>query len=177
MRLFLVFLISLLFGSYCSAEEIILGRIISIDRDKGAVAMEVVDGPDDMRDDAGQKPKVIMLEQKALADDIRENTLVRVWGNVDKGTGRFSASKSYFTDSRGKGQGGNSGGEMGAGQHDATGVRQRIGRGSGAGGSHGSGFGGGSSHGSGSGGGSSGGSGGSDGGEGGGGGRGGQGGR
>jgi hypothetical protein len=142
MRLFLVFLISLMCGSYCCAEEIVLGRVISIDRDKESVAMEVLDAPDDLRDDSGQQPKVLMLDRKALPEDIRENTLVRVWGSVDKGTGRFSASKSYLNDSRSRGPGGQSP-DMGAGQHDTTGVRQRLGKGSGGGSRSGGGYGGG----------------------------------
>ncbi len=81
MRLFLVFLISLLCISYCSAEELILGRVISIDQDKGTVQMEVVDGPADLRDDAGQKPKVITIERTALPKNTQQNALVRVWGS------------------------------------------------------------------------------------------------
>lgn len=145
MRLFLIFLISLLCGSYCCAEDIILGRVMSLDPQKDSVVMEVLDGPADMRDASGQKPTTITLERKALPKDVRENAIVRVWGSVDKVTGRFSAAQSYLNDSRGQGPGGQSG-NMGASPQDTTGVRQRLGKVSGGGGYGGrGGFGGGGS--------------------------------
>ena len=142
MRLFLAFLIFVLCGQYCSAEELVLGRVVSIDQEKGTVAMEVVDGPADLRADSGEKQKVITLERSVLPTDTRVNSLVRMWGTVDKRTSRFIAAKTHVSDGGGSGQGGRSG-IQGAGSQDATGVRNRLGKGSaGSGRSGGSGYGG-----------------------------------
>lgn len=99
--------------------------------------MEVLEGPPDMRDGSGRAPEVITLDRKALPEDIRENTVVRVWGTVNESTGQFTAQPLDSDDLPGRRPGGRAGNGFGEPQ-DATGVRQRIGKGSGRGnGGHG----------------------------------------
>ena len=138
MRIVLVFLIAAFCcAGRCGAEELVLGRVVSIDKDAGTVSMEVVDGPAGMQGDSGDQQKIVTVDRKSLPADIRMNKIVRIWGSVDSKTGRFTAA-SPGGDAAGRGQAGMSGMQE-TGPQDTTGVRNRIGRGSAGNSGHGSG--------------------------------------
>ena len=79
------------------ADEYVLGRVLSIDRNRGTVAVEVLDGADDrMKKDRGrvrpphngsargpQSPRVIIIDRRLLPNTITVNSTVRIHGAVD----------------------------------------------------------------------------------------------
>src|SRR5512139_4063207 len=81
-----------------SADEYVLGRVVSIDRSRGTVAVEVLDGNADlMRTDRGRArppgndprrrpqspPAVIIIDRHLLPDTITLNSTVRIRGSFD----------------------------------------------------------------------------------------------
>jgi len=148
MRTILVFL-TVLFGLsayHVLADELVLGRVLSVDQDHGTVAIEVLDGPDELmkRDRGGlyppamnslsgpkTVPPVVTIIRRLLPDDIRVNSMVRIWGSYDKSSGQFNPRSSHDTDAP-------VGANSYMGHHDdMTGVRNRIKRGGMPGGMHG----------------------------------------
>jgi hypothetical protein len=139
MRVILVFLILCLCAGRSFAEELIMGRVVSIDTRSGTVALEVLDGPDKLMQEmkkAGSQASRITIDRKALPGPVTENSVVRVWGTFDENSREFHPVRAYAGDNNSSGAGGPQG-KTGYGRtNDLTGVRQRIGRG--AGGSRGS---------------------------------------
>lgn len=123
MRIFLVLLISLLCSATSFAADLLLGRVVAITDD--SVRLEVLDGPPGILSAPGQGPTLVTVDRGALRGDIRENELVRMWGTIDTGTGRFSATRPPARPGRGSGPGAGLR-STGPGHHDATGVRRRI---------------------------------------------------
>ena len=147
MRTILVFL-TVLFGLsayHVLADELVLGRVVSVDQDHGTVAIEVLDGPDElMKADRGgpypptknslsgpkPSPTVITINRQQLPDDVGVNSIVRIWGSFDKSSGQFNPLSSQGADMPG-------GASSFNGHHDdMTGVRHRIKRGGKPGGMH-----------------------------------------
>jgi len=141
MRVILVFLILFLCAGRSFAEELIMGRIVSIDTSSGTVALEVLDGPENLMQvlkNPGAPPSRITIDRKSLPEAVTENSVVRVWGTFDEHSRQFHSVRVYAGDTNSSGTGSHQG-EKGYGRNDdLTGVRQRIGRGAGAGGSRGS---------------------------------------
>jgi len=140
MRVILVFLILFLWAGRSFDEELIMGRVVSIDKSTGSVALEVLDGPEKMMQEVkkpGAQPYRITVAKEALPGPVAENSVVRVWGTFDENNRQFRPVRVYTENNSGGSGGGQR--EHGYGRtKDLTGVRQRIGRGAGAGGSRGS---------------------------------------
>ncbi len=99
MRFVPIFLtVLLIVSARCvSADEYALGRVLSIDRNRGTVAVEVLDGADDrMKKDRGrdrlpnrgsargpQSPKVIIIDRRLLPNTITVNSTVRIHHAAD----------------------------------------------------------------------------------------------
>lgn len=94
----IVLTVLLIVSARCvSADEYVRGRILSIDRNRGTVAVEVLDGTDDrMKKDRGrarppnngsargpQSPRIIIIDRHLLPDAITVNSTVRIHGAVD----------------------------------------------------------------------------------------------
>jgi hypothetical protein len=98
-RLILIVLtVLLIVSARCvSADEYVLGRVLSIDRNRGTVAVEVLDGADDrMKKDRGrarppnngsarvpQSSRVIIIDRHLLPDTITVNSTVRIHRAAD----------------------------------------------------------------------------------------------
>jgi hypothetical protein len=99
------------------AEEALVGRVVSIDPDKGTVTVEPVGEEEEL---------VVSLKDGVIPGGLTVGDLVRIWGTKDSVNGLFSAS-SLRTASGGFGH-----------HTDPTGVRKRLGgRGYGSGGGFG----------------------------------------
>lgn len=122
-----------------SADEFVLGRVLSVDRNRGTVAVEVLNGagnprkteqgsvlsPANNSSRAPQSPPaVIIIDRHLLPDTITVNSTVRIRGSFDTNRGQLSPPRSP-------------GGEMPKSpdlhirhHDDTTGVRHRIEKGS-----------------------------------------------
>jgi hypothetical protein len=106
-RIIPIFLTALLIVSArcISADEYVLGRVLSIDRNRGTVAVEVLDGADDlMKTDRGRArspgnysrrspqspPAVIIIDRHLLPDNITVNSTVRIRGSFETNGGQLS---------------------------------------------------------------------------------------
>ncbi len=94
MRFVPIFLtVLLIVSARCvSADEYALGRVLSIDRNRGTVAVEVLDNTDDrIKTDGGRtrppnngsvrgprSPRVIIIDRRLLPDTITVNSTVRI---------------------------------------------------------------------------------------------------
>jgi hypothetical protein len=94
---FFLTVLLIIFARCISADEYVLGRVLSIDLNRGTVAVEVLDGADDrMKKDRGrarppnsgsargpQSPKVIIIDRRLLPDTITVNSTVRIHRAAD----------------------------------------------------------------------------------------------
>ena len=108
-RVFILSFLAVLLGTRLpvSAMDVLLGRIVSIDRQAGAMVLTP----------SGEDRRItVHFSPDNLPVFVREGSLVRVWGAFDShGTDLFQASSIRN-------------GSIGTG-HDPTGVRGRIGNG------------------------------------------------
>ncbi len=109
------------------AEDAVDGRIVSLDLEKGQIILTLIDRPDlsakvkknnplatptEKHDKKGQTPQLsVFISQSHLPCRAVPGALVRIWGDYDQKTGRFTANKIFPL--------------------DPTGVRRRLGRGCG----------------------------------------------
>lgn len=126
MRHFLVILIVLL-GSGLSvrAEDILLGRVVSIDRDNGTVFLIVLDAPEHVKrgiikapagisNETADPAKIVLnIPLSLLLTRVYPGTLVRLWVRLDEG-GAFTIEKAVPVGTAGS-------------LSDPTGVRRRLG--------------------------------------------------
>ena len=141
MRIIPIFLtVLLIVSARCiSADEYVLGRVLSIDRNRGTVAVEVLDGADDrMKTDRSSArspannssrspqspPAVIIIDRHLLPDNITVNSTVRIRGSFDTSRGQLSPPPPYGREMPGAP-------DSHIKHHDdMTGVRHRIEKGS-----------------------------------------------
>lgn len=116
-----------------SAEDLFLGRIISVDHETGTLSIFLIEEQSNGGDgkDRASAPLEVTIPPNQLPKHLSPGDTVRIWGNFTGGGKTLSAARLY-----GAGHGG--------GASDATGVRRRIGKGRGyhGGGGGGSGHGG-----------------------------------
>lgn len=137
MQSILVLLIMILVNlgtSICWAEEVLTGRVVSLDRENGKIALRLMDGQEQLSDMTGKILSqmfpdlltreslpleiTVMIAKERLPFRLRSGEVVRVWGDFEKETGRFTARKLYHMGARGF-------------SSDPTGVRRRLCRGCG----------------------------------------------
>jgi hypothetical protein len=129
-RAFLVFLtvaLSQLAVSVAFADELLLVRIVSMDREAGSVTGEIVEGPDLQPEGpeqggrppsghdggAGERGLIRLAVSSPLPADLHPGSLVRVGGTVSKETGSVAVTKLFPAGTEGRGG-------------DPTGVRRRL---------------------------------------------------
>ena len=93
------------------AADVIMGTVQSIDRDRGELALKVMDSS------ADDLEEVIVKADPEELSSISVGKVIRVWGNYESGmTGTFQAESITGRSLHGR-------------KHDPTGVRSRLGRG------------------------------------------------
>ena len=134
MRTFLYVLIGLMVsGRFCtaSAEDLFLGRVLSVDRDAGRLTVILIEesGGTQAEDDTGKSVQVF-IHPTRMPQYLSSGSMVRIWADISNDSGALNATRLFTLNS-------------GAGGKDPTGVRRRIGKsrgrygGKGAGGGHG----------------------------------------
>lgn len=101
-----------------SAEDLFLGRILSVDRDAGRLTVLLVE-EESAGTGQGQpsgQPVEVAIHPNQLPGDLSPGSIVRIWGELGDGGKALNAARLY-------------GSPHGAGGKDATGVRRRIGKG------------------------------------------------
>lgn len=121
MRTLLLLLIAVLLNVWSagvSAEDLFLGRILSVDRDSGRLSVLLVkeesDGMGEGRPSG--KPVEVAIQPDRLPRDLSPGSMVRIWGELGDGGNALNAARLY-------------GSPHSTGGKDATGVRRRIGKG------------------------------------------------
>jgi hypothetical protein len=124
--LILLIVASFLWPAPASAGDVLLGRVVAVDREAGQFTLQVIEGtgyseavPDaeglsqSPDEDNGQKfPEItVVLSDSRLPARLKPDIVVRVWGDFDQEKGQFVAQR--LSDMR----------------IDRTGVRHRLGRG------------------------------------------------
>ncbi len=102
--------------SSASAEDLFLGRVLSVDRDAGRLSVVLIEGADGMEGDgiAGKSVEVA-IHPARLPKYLPSGSIVRIWGDMPGETGTLNATRLYALG-------------HGASGKDLTGVRRRIGK-------------------------------------------------
>jgi len=123
MRTFLLFLIAVLLNGWAaeaSAEDLFLGRIVSVDRDAGKISVLLIDEGSDGVDgkESDGTPVDVAIRPDRIPEHLSPGSVVRIWGDLSDGDGILTADRLSGMGHGGRGK-------------DATGVRRRIGKGQG----------------------------------------------
>lgn len=123
MRIFILILTGVLLNGWApdaSAEDLFLGRVLSVDRDAGRLSVLLIEEEPDEMDGGGTAGKSVevAIHPDRLPKNLSPGSIVRIWGDLPEGESALNAARLYATGS-------------GAGGKDATGVRRRIGKGRG----------------------------------------------
>ena len=102
--------------SHASAEDLFVGRVLSVDRDTGKLSVELMDEGDnpDSREN-GRKNVEVTIPPDRLPKSLLPGNVIRVWGGYSQETGALNATHMQAMGHAGYGQ-------------DRTGVRRRIGK-------------------------------------------------
>lgn len=124
MRRFLYILIAAclcLSASAAEASEVLLGVVVSINRDQGRITLKVIDASGSGQGRSAPESLVIAVAPEKIPGSISPGDTIRVWGEYSSGGGA-----TFQADSIRKRGSGNNG-------TDPTGVRSRLGKGGGQG--------------------------------------------
>lgn len=120
-RFYVLFILIICLPCAAGAEDLVMGRVVSIDRESGCLTISV---PESGKTDSGPTSDqiAVKLEDGSIPKDVRKGSLVRIWVESQGSSKPFIASKI---------------GQVG-GMSDRTGIRLRLkktmkGRGSGGG--------------------------------------------
>lgn len=128
MRRILFFLIILIFLVIipAAAADVILGTVVSLDRDTGKMTVRLsggFNGDNAPGDNAGTEIIAVKFTAGQLEKSIKEGQLIRLWGRFDSGAQNvFQATEIERSDRQNR--------------FDPTGVRGRLGKRRGMGGGH-----------------------------------------
>jgi hypothetical protein len=131
MRIFLVFLIGV-WSQWIpfahAQQDIVVGRVVSMDREEGTITIHVLDAstwvPEGAEEAQGSASKekdqeiTVSVDQDRMPREIGPQTIVRIWGEFSQTDGNFRAGEVLVQWSGGTGS-------------DPTGVRRRLGGGRG----------------------------------------------
>ena len=102
--------------SPASAEDLFVGRVLSVDRETGKLSVELMDdgeNPSDRKN--GGKSIEVTIPADRLPKSLLPGNVIRVWGGYSQETGALNATHMQALGQTGYGQ-------------DRTGVRRRIGK-------------------------------------------------
>jgi len=102
--------------SPASAEDLFVGRVLSVDRETGKLSVELMDdgeNPSDRKN--GGKSIEVTIPADRLPKSLLPGNVIRVWGKYSQETGALNATHMQALGQTGYGQ-------------DQTGVRRRIGK-------------------------------------------------
>ena len=102
--------------SPASAEDLFVGRVLSVDRETGKLSVELMDdgeNPSDRKN--GGKSIEVTIPADRLPKSLLPGNVIRVWGGYSQETGALNATHMQALGHAGYGQ-------------DRTGVRRRIGK-------------------------------------------------
>jgi hypothetical protein len=122
MRIILYLLILfLVFGTAQSgvAEELYLGRVLSVDPEAGRMTVSLMEAGEKSADGKSKGSGVeVTSPEGRLPERLAPGSIVRIWGNLTGENGRLDAARILLTGTTPRGK-------------DPTGVRRRIGKGRG----------------------------------------------
>jgi len=103
-------------ASNALAEELFLGRVLSVDRESGKLSVALIDGEDNPDTlNKGGKSMDVTIPKDRLPKRLLPGNVIRIWGGVSQETGALNAT---YLQASGRGSYGK----------DPTGVRRRIGK-------------------------------------------------
>ena len=125
MRCFLYILIAWLslVASAADAAQVLLGVVTSVNRDQGRITLRVIDTSGNGSSPSPSESLVITADPEKIPGSCAKGDTLQVWGEYTGNGGRLSF-RAVSIRMRGSGSSGS----------DPTGVRSRIGQGSGQGG-------------------------------------------
>ena len=99
-----------------SAEDLFLGRVLSVDRETGKLSVALMDGEEhpENSENAG-KSIVVTIPADRLPKNLLPGNVIRIWGAMSRETGALNATQLHALGNRGYG-------------NDPTGVRRRLGK-------------------------------------------------
>ena len=110
---------ALLQAGQARADDVMLGRVVTVDRDRGALTVEPLDRRRDAPAGGAIQAIAVAAGKSMLSSDIFPGQVVRIWGSFAAGGGSCTASRISPASS------------SGSGSMDSTGVRRRLGMGGG----------------------------------------------
>ncbi|MCF8129567.1 MAG: hypothetical protein K9N10_13725 [Deltaproteobacteria bacterium] len=117
MRTVLYFLIlTVVNGAFftASAEELFLGRVLSVDSERGKLSVVLIESESDT-DTHGEKSIDVSIPKDRLPKRLLPGNIIRIWGGLNRETGSLNATSLQASGQSNYGK-------------DATGVRRRIGK-------------------------------------------------
>ncbi|MBW1784731.1 MAG: hypothetical protein JRL30_28795 [Deltaproteobacteria bacterium] len=119
MRTLLYILIGLMVSGWfstASAEDLFLGRVLSVDRDAGRLTVRLIEESDGRKAEDGTGKSVqVFIHPARMPQYLSSGRLVRIWADMSMDSGALNATRLYALND-------------GAGGKDPTGVRRRIGK-------------------------------------------------
>ena len=102
--------------SNASAEDLFLGRVLSVDRDAGRLTVILIEESDGThaKGDTGKSVQVF-IHPTQMPHDLSSGSVVRIWADISNDSGALNATRLFALN-------------PGAGGKDPTGVRRRIGK-------------------------------------------------
>ena len=124
--IFLILLIQII-SIPAEASDVILGNVVSVDRENGEMTVRLSESSDSSKEISGQEdklsPKIIKVyfTPDQFRENIREGKLIRLWGNFESDSQNTFKATHIGSGSQRDG-------------NDPTGVRRRLGKKKGMGG-------------------------------------------
>jgi hypothetical protein len=97
-----------------SAEELFLGRVLSVDPERGQLLVALIESENDT-DTHGEKSIEVSIPKDRLPKRLLPGSIIRIWGGLNRETGSLNATSLQASGQSSYGK-------------DATGVRRRIGK-------------------------------------------------
>ena len=98
-----------------SAEDLFLGRVLSVDRQTGELSVALMDGGEHPESENAGKSIAVTIPADRLPKNLLPGNVIRIWGAMSRETGTLNATQLHALGNSGYG-------------NDPTGVRRRLGK-------------------------------------------------